>query len=148
MTGCFPTKQSLFSACQTWTTEIARFFCIVIASLRSNLSFLFAYDERRDRHAPLAMTGSRRAMTSPALGVFLVIASLRSNLSFLFAYDERRDRHTQRAHCAPLAMTGSRRAMTSPALGVFLVIASLRSNLSFLFAYDERRDRHVPLAMT
>ena len=40
MTGCSLTKQSLFSVCQPWTTEIARLLCIVIASLRSNLSFL------------------------------------------------------------------------------------------------------------
>ena len=81
---------SLLTVCQPRKPEIASFLAMtgvfVIASLRSNLSFLVRPAmKNRDRRAVLAMTG-----------VF-VIASLRSNLSFLVRPAmKNRDRHVPR----------------------------------------------------
>ena len=50
---CEPAKQSLFSICWLWKGEIAMSLYPVIASLRSNLSFIrLLAVNNRDRHVP------------------------------------------------------------------------------------------------
>ena len=184
---------------------------LVIASLRSNLSFLFwPALENRDRFVPrddmlrraqrvLSLRAQRGNLSFACPGYFFVIASLRSNLSFLFwpALEkrdrfvprddrvrlrakrgnlsflfwpalERRDRfvprddmlrRAQRGNLsfacpgyffviAPFLVIAIFLVIASPSCFViapFLVIASLRSNLSFLFwPALEKRDRFVP----